>query len=842
MKEKIYRNWLKISIGIITFGIILDIGVVSTGVSQFIVTDSYMYSVFSAIVSVGLLSFSIIALVAGILQKNFYGYKLRELLTFDGVKKRINLRMYIRSSLLQIVFGVVLLSLYFKVSCVNTMICLLLATIFSAGCMAYSVFDIMLNEKSVYITLMNGYEHLIKEDFNKNGKISYHINTLTNALLECCENHNLEEMEKLCELYAIIMHFFDEKEDIPWEQIDFFKAKIQQVCYKISTEFGYFKMIEQIIKIFSGISIYDYWKEDLYLAPILEMKYYGDEDLEKNDYRNQILSIYQLKEYKDKIITAEEWKNILYQYFYVLIKNDSAKLKIKYLMINNYLKELLLFARTCEDGELLIEEEVALYILIYILNSENLTEQEQLFKLFVRWITVNNQYENDLHYFLFLSLIFQLIYYYAYSERNVRTEEYRKRIRKLLTMTIKDDMISGLKVSFLLENNLENILQGFKYRIPDDVSITRTFEACTDFSVVKLIIWTKEFNIKFVFILYCQFFDLVGNFYKLSDFFQWGELLEKEKDDILSLLCEFFVSETGLLQESFIKECNQLGELYNHNYNITDYEQVSIYEWIQNERRKIVDKNLQNSEPDKAGNLNGKKIEEYLNKEMQRKEMFGWYPDEKLDFYIKYTKVIGIMQYLDNSNIDHEKTVAGFVKTFAMQALNWFIKNKCCKFESTYDEKGLENLEKFLENKGYSIRNFSFVSDWTLKRYSQTLPYMKLKEIENAITICRMNGINEHVYAKKDIFKYNIVVSKAKMKNLTDQECLSELERFGRYKEYYYVDGVLLDKRKALESIRRKFYVYEFDFKLYIKFRQGDVVWICRKESDRKKYIKDNNL
>jgi len=182
-------------------------------------------------------------------------------------------------------------------------------------------------------------------------------------------------------------------------------------------------------------------------------------------------------------------------------------------------------------------------------------------------------------------------------------------------------------------------------------------------------------------------------------------------------------------------------------------------------------------------------------------------------------KVIGIMQYLDNSNIDHEKTVAGFVKTFAMQALNWFIKNKCCKFESTYDEKGLENLEKFLENKGYSIRNFSFVSDWTLKRYSQTLPYRKLKEIENAITMCRMNGINEHVYAKKDIFKYNIVVSKAKMKNLTDQECLSELERFGRYKEYYYVDGVLLDKRKALESIRRKFYVYEFDFKLYIKFR-----------------------
>ena len=114
MKEKIYCNWLKISSCIIILGIILDIGVGLTGVSQFTATESYMDYIFAAIVSVGLLSFSIIALVAGILQEKFYGYKLRELLTFDGVKKRINLRRYIRTSLLQIVLGIVLLSLFLE--------------------------------------------------------------------------------------------------------------------------------------------------------------------------------------------------------------------------------------------------------------------------------------------------------------------------------------------------------------------------------------------------------------------------------------------------------------------------------------------------------------------------------------------------------------------------------------------------------------------------------------------------------------------------------------------------------------------------------------------------------
>ena len=40
MKEKIYCNWLKISLGIIFLGIILDIGVAVTDISLFTVTES----------------------------------------------------------------------------------------------------------------------------------------------------------------------------------------------------------------------------------------------------------------------------------------------------------------------------------------------------------------------------------------------------------------------------------------------------------------------------------------------------------------------------------------------------------------------------------------------------------------------------------------------------------------------------------------------------------------------------------------------------------------------------------------------------------------------------------
>ncbi|RGY05433.1 hypothetical protein DXA56_09825, partial [Blautia obeum] len=373
----------------------------------------------------------------------------------------------------------------------------------------------------------------------------------------------------------------------------------------------------------------------------------------------------------------------------------------------------------------------------------------------------------------------------------------------------------------------------FKYRIPKDISITDTFEASTDFIIAKYKIWTKEFNVKFLFMLYCQYYDLIGGFCELSEFFSWNEFPESEKNYTLKELAAFFDRETVLLKESFIKECKQLGELYNHNYNISEKEQESIYNWIQNEQRKIVDIKLANSEPDEAGDLDTKIIAKYLNNSMQRNKIFGWKFEDEMDCYIKYTKITAIMHYSDDSDIVHEKTVAGFVETCGQEALNWFIKNKCLKLTISYDKNGIDTVLKYIEGTNFSMRNFSYTSDWALVKYAQSENYKKLREKENAIEMCRMSGINEHVYVKKDDFYYKFVVSKAKMKNLTEQECIEELEKFGKYKEFYYVDGVLLDKRRAIECIRRKYYAYEFDFKLCVKFNPKDVVWFCREKRNR---------
>lgn len=149
-ERKIYWYWLSISICIMGIGIACDIGVNVTGFALFTVSESYMEYLFAAIVSVRLLEFSFIALVSGLLQEKFYGYKLSELTVFSGVRERINLRKYFTFSLVQIVLGMLCLSLFFRVSCANSMIYLLISALFSVGCMAYSIFDLMVNNQAVY--------------------------------------------------------------------------------------------------------------------------------------------------------------------------------------------------------------------------------------------------------------------------------------------------------------------------------------------------------------------------------------------------------------------------------------------------------------------------------------------------------------------------------------------------------------------------------------------------------------------------------------------------------------------------------------------------------------------
>lgn len=68
---------------IVIAGFLLDIYVNLTGNTFITITESYISSIYSAIVTVAVLCISLIALISDKLEKTYYGYKLKEIILFD---------------------------------------------------------------------------------------------------------------------------------------------------------------------------------------------------------------------------------------------------------------------------------------------------------------------------------------------------------------------------------------------------------------------------------------------------------------------------------------------------------------------------------------------------------------------------------------------------------------------------------------------------------------------------------------------------------------------------------------------------------------------------------------
>ena len=342
------------------------------------------------------------------------------------------------------------------------------------------------------------------------------------------------------------------------------------------------------------------------------------------------------------------------------------------------------------------------------MNLNNMEEQKKIYAMFLRNITVHNQYRESKDYFLFLSIMFQVLYAYVYLEREVRTEKYRKNIRQLVDTVVSDNMINGLKISFLLEADIERVLKSFGYRIPKDLPIVNSFEASADFIQVKYKIWTEEYNVKFFFMMYCMYYDHVG-IYSVFSFLQWDKYTNETKNKIVKLFVKCFDKDSGLLNDAFLSECRQLVELYNHNYEIKKEQQIKIYEFIQEQQRNLIDIKMSENEVDEERRLDTKEIAKYLNDDIKRNGAYGWKPDRNIEFYIKYSDMKAIMHYENIAGIVHEKTVAHFIKTGGYDAVNWFIKNKCKKITPTYNMEGMQQVLKCIEDNNFSIKIFLLV-------------------------------------------------------------------------------------------------------------------------------------
>lgn len=309
-------------------------------------------------------------------------------------------------------------------------------------------------------------------------------------------------------------------------------------------------------------------------------------------------------------------------------------------------------------------------------------------------------------------------------------------------------------------------------------------------------------------------------------FFDWENISEVQRSFILKEKNSYYERETSLLLNSFIDECDNLGRLYKHNYEITESEQKTVYDWVQNQLREIVISGIANYKFESYKKIDMKLINSNINTNMKRKKAFGWKCSENSYTVIKFPSITRDIYYqVDDNNIELEKTIAWAAETFGMAKLNEYIRKKCSKIDISYDENSIKRALSEVQSNKYVQRSFSYILSCAPRKYETNDDYKKLRDIEKQIEFVKMEGINEPIFIKKGDFSYKFEVTKVKIFNPTEQQYLQKLEELGKYKNYYYVDDVRLDKETAIERIKKKYYIFNFDLELSIGFQSNDVLW-----------------
>ena len=795
---------------IVIAGLLIDIYVNLTGNTFITITESYISSIYSAIVTVAVLCISLIALISDKLENTYYGYKLKEIILFE--ESVLNFKKYFYLSFGSMAFATGLFFCGYTMSLANTMTALILAEIYLEFQMTSSIFKIITNETYCYEIV----ESHIKNDKVQNGGESQEeyereITRLFNSLKYFIEAQNQEKVDKVTELIVIL----NEKNKTLTENDNVYQLLLNQfreIVIPLADNFGYNQMVKDIILFSSHTRLEKAGKEDLYIIPIENMMFWDDKTLLNNNYFNQIIKICYINEYSDNKITNIEIEYILYKYFVSIINNQLSTEKVRNQLIVNYFYELSkFFWKTSNDSIVSVESKTLLDIFMeYVLKNENHKEREYIYKLILKNVYLNNRYYNGDIFPLTVSYMLESFYSYIYCEKEMLNEDYRNSLKDLFLLTISDKTNKKFKFSDLAADHIKAIVPAVAKRIEKKDKIEQSFDfSITDYLCIKNTVWTDNFTVEFLLMLYLIYYTRLLPVSFIALFNEW----DKVRDEVVNVIWDKFDLSTMKIKEEFRNQCNQFAQLLNCNYSINDDAEKELFESINEEKKKI------NQIQEIPQECNVEEITNKLRDLMEQEKVFGW--DTELTEGSR-------MNNFKFSNIEENKWITNNLtakkfKATIINAVHYAINSYATKITvETNGDLDLTELSDLRNN--YNARNFNFNGYLTYDQYKDFSSL--IKDIEDNTNYIDTSEIRIPILFNKDDFKFNAQIISKEDLDLTVDECIEYLREFRAYNGFYDVNGALYPKDEAIEIIKKQYKKEVFHFKLMVSFNKENVLYI----------------
>ena len=625
MKKNIGKKWIFL-IGLVICGFISDVVIHCTGKYLLPLTDEYLYSLFGAIVTIAILCFSIIALIFGAIDRDYLGYKIKEIINFPNSK--VSIKSIILISLVYVIMalGILCFNGVYNVYCSMTLV-------FVSLCLyeCYTIFkvcELILNDDELYKTVKEYLDCRINEEDQSFDRINNSINTLINAMKDNIVNQNGESLKNIAELLHILLKRIDGM-SIENKMLfrDVFNLKFRVCLNDLARAYGYNEMISFINYIYNDIGDLNYLKQDLYIEPLERIKFYTNEEINKANYFNEIKAILIFNKKQKESLEYDDISFIILNYFNNVYSNELITTSTKKTLLEDVIKEC------CDSIGVRSKEYHSIYysvlinILIeYILKNSDRDMRNYLYCAFVKHISYRITICEDAYSELITSF-YQLFYSAIFREIEVFSRQHREDLKETFMLKIKGTYIDEMTSSEILSKYSETILKTLAKRISkeDDMGCNSSFEIFPDYMKVKTTVWTRSFDITYMMLIYLIYPGWYNDM--IYYYSNWDNITQENKKGILNDYRRCF-NDDGSLKETIIESYNQYCNLLQTESSIDLDIADTIFEQINYELKKLKTEEISNNSKFKKDNkIDINKVDNLITQFAKQCNMNEWSDD-----------------------------------------------------------------------------------------------------------------------------------------------------------------------------------------------------------------------
>lgn len=567
---------------IIALGIIMDVIVNIINVPLIVVDDGLISNIYTAIITISVLCFTLITIISESFDKQYYGYKLSEIIQFEN--SPLNIINYITLSLFVVGLGTVFYITKSIFSTTNSLIMLLFAVIYLEWQVTINIYKSMIDE-SLFYKLIESYYNQLSENTNY-AEYRSEVDHLYDSLKLSVKVRDVQQKDEILLLLDKLNKTVANKSVDVHDMNYYFFQKMSECVSDYAHNFGYDVMLKDILTLDKSLSSDHIERLKLLKIPIEELKYLNDQELLNNNYFEQLKQFYKDGKYNKDAFKDSDIVTIFSLIINSIISINSCSFKAKSQLLKDYLNIMTQgnWGRK-DDYGLGLNYKVIYEVFFYkVLINDNLNEKKYVFKVIIEIIYSSYNYTQNKNYFELLTLMLLSFYAFICDKKYSDEEYYKSDLIEMFNCTIESKESNKYpKTTFasIVKKNIKGIINALWYRINQHDYDTEELSAYECYFITYRLS-DIAFNIEFLFIIYLAFYERKSIYFENNTFINWNETSNESKKQIINTIIYKFDLDKKCLNDKFKNDYLEFKKLIGVNHEITEDDQKNIFDELIN--------------------------------------------------------------------------------------------------------------------------------------------------------------------------------------------------------------------------------------------------------------------